>query len=244
MLINLNSNITSKYANMVICQVNEVPCFMPATYLIDSIDVTCFFKPQRYTALHDYISLSINTSSYEDMKNSDADTITDFYCDLDYFHIKYTKFECYNGTEPYHYYLFDIYKKIIPTLTKCVFETLFIDRLFMQSFNKLIAEKIHTLKVRDYPLALKRNGIINRPSHWPTWLRPALLRREHGRCALCQSDLTALLSSESKGEIDHIIPLNMGGSNDPTNLQLLCRKCNSDKGGNQDLTSGVYSTYW
>jgi 5-methylcytosine-specific restriction endonuclease McrA len=30
-------------------------------------------------------------------------------------------------------------------------------------------------------------------------------------------------------EIDHIIPLALGGSNDPDNLQILCKKCNRKK---------------
>lgn len=40
-------------------------------------------------------------------------------------------------------------------------------------------------------------------------------------CMSCKSsrDLT----------IDHIIPVSMGGSNDHSNLQLLCRMCNSNK---------------
>ncbi|MGE4283733.1 MAG: HNH endonuclease [Clostridia bacterium] len=40
-------------------------------------------------------------------------------------------------------------------------------------------------------------------------------------CVVCaaEKDLT----------IDHIIPLSRGGTNEITNLQVLCRKCNSKK---------------
>jgi len=37
----------------------------------------------------------------------------------------------------------------------------------------------------------------------------------------------------SKLEIDHIVPLARGGSNDETNLQVLCARCNSSKGSYQ-----------
>ena len=42
-----------------------------------------------------------------------------------------------------------------------------------------------------------------------------------GPCALC---------SEPAAEIDHIVPLSRGGSNEPENLQALCSKgCNNEK---------------
>jgi len=42
-------------------------------------------------------------------------------------------------------------------------------------------------------------------------------------CALCGLAGAGLT-------IDHIVPLHHGGSNDPTNLQILCISCNSSKG--------------
>ena len=35
-------------------------------------------------------------------------------------------------------------------------------------------------------------------------------------------------------DVDHIIPRKHGGSDDPTNLQALCWKCNGDKGAGDD----------
>lgn len=51
----------------------------------------------------------------------------------------------------------------------------------------------------------------------------ALFERQEGRCASCRSpdDL----------EIDHRLPIILGGTSDPSNLQLLCRTCNRSKGG-------------
>lgn len=39
--------------------------------------------------------------------------------------------------------------------------------------------------------------------------------------------------------IDHFIPLEMGGKNDPSNYLSACRKCNKDKGG---LAPGAFCT--
>lgn len=58
-------------------------------------------------------------------------------------------------------------------------------------------------------------------------VRPdAILRRDvyalHGcRCLCC--------GETEKIELDHVIPVSLGGSNDVDNLQPLCRSCNSKK---------------
>lgn len=43
------------------------------------------------------------------------------------------------------------------------------------------------------------------------------------KCACCRVRL------RGKGQIDHIIALACGGTNDASNLQLMCRTCNSAK---------------
>jgi 5-methylcytosine-specific restriction endonuclease McrA len=45
-----------------------------------------------------------------------------------------------------------------------------------------------------------------------------------GLCAGCHRELNG------KFEIDHVMPILLGGSNWPENLQLLCRRCNRSKG--------------
>lgn len=47
-------------------------------------------------------------------------------------------------------------------------------------------------------------------------------QRDGGRCVKC--------GSQEKLEFDHIIPLSKGGNNTARNIQLLCEKCNRQKG--------------
>lgn len=53
----------------------------------------------------------------------------------------------------------------------------------------------------------------------------ALLQRQKYKCAECSTSVRM----KSFRHIDHIVPLSRGGSNWPTNLQVLCPPCNLKK---------------
>ena len=50
----------------------------------------------------------------------------------------------------------------------------------------------------------------------------AAMQRSDGRCVAC--------GSKEDLEVDHIIPVAKGGTNDTENLQMLCKPCNMSKG--------------
>jgi 5-methylcytosine-specific restriction endonuclease McrA len=50
-----------------------------------------------------------------------------------------------------------------------------------------------------------------------------LMRLQRGKCVYC------LVSIRRTFHVDHIIPIKLGGSNAPENLQLLCAPCNQTK---------------
>jgi 5-methylcytosine-specific restriction endonuclease McrA len=50
-----------------------------------------------------------------------------------------------------------------------------------------------------------------------------LMHKQRARCACCKTSIAAIY------EIDHIMPLSKGGSNDIVNIQLLCPPCNRRK---------------
>ena len=81
-----------------------------------------------------------------------------------------------------------------------------------QSFSHLIKE----LKIRFLDSKLQR--------HQPTKEeRQRLLDKADGCCELCKKEIKKAF------DVDHIIPLAEGGTNDEVNLQVLCKPCHFEK---------------
>jgi 5-methylcytosine-specific restriction protein A len=55
-------------------------------------------------------------------------------------------------------------------------------------------------------------------------IRVIVLRRDNWTCLQCNKKLIG-----SDATVDHRIPLTRGGTNELTNLQAMCRSCNSSK---------------
>ena len=61
-------------------------------------------------------------------------------------------------------------------------------------------------------------------------LRYQVLQESGGRCALCGAT-----AKDAVLQVDHIVPRSRGGSNEKSNLQVLCQRCNGGK-NNKDQT--------
>jgi len=83
-----------------------------------------------------------------------------------------------------------------------------VEFLFMR--NIVFAENCLTTNRKREPIGLS--------------LRFKVMQRDKFRCKLCGND-----STSSKLEIDHIIPVSLGGKNTLDNLQTLCFNCNRGK---------------
>jgi 5-methylcytosine-specific restriction endonuclease McrA len=59
-------------------------------------------------------------------------------------------------------------------------------------------------------------------THISVEIRKYVFERDGGRCVNCDS--------KNELQTDHIIPLKLGGSSEPENLQILCAPCNRRKG--------------
>ncbi|NBB80981.1 MAG: hypothetical protein GVY36_16305 [Verrucomicrobia bacterium] len=61
-------------------------------------------------------------------------------------------------------------------------------------------------------------------------LRRQLYGEQEGKCAECGKDLEEAQHEQgSPFELDHIVPFSLGGGNERSNMQLLCRECNNSK---------------
>lgn len=124
-----------------------------------------------------------------------------------------------------------------------VLHLLFGNRAFLLKFNLAVAGYLRSHKLPIPPECLGSDGnIARRPL--PIWVRDAVFYRDHGRCVLCQVDLSGLLSPDRVDHFDHMVPLAAWGTNDVCNIQLLCEACNLRKAAGEPITGHRYTAWW
>ncbi|VUZ28879.1 Uncharacterised protein [uncultured Comamonas sp.] len=140
------------------------------------------------------------------------------------------------------------YEDLMKQTVHEVFHVVFQNRELMMDFNSYVSgilEHAQWDQVEDFDRSLlASNGTLARVRP-PRWAQRAVFFRDRGRCVLCDSDLTGLMSIENVENYDHIVPLSRWGINDITNLQLLCAPCNQrDKRDGAPITSGRYQSWY
>lgn len=128
-------------------------------------------------------------------------------------------------------------------LTDEAFHILFANRTFLLKFNLAVAGFLRNRGAAIPAEYLGSDGRIKRHP-LPVWTRDGVFYRDHGRCVLCQVDLSGLLSTDRTDHFDHMVPLALWGTNDPCNIQLVCEACNLKKAAGEPVTGDRYSAWW
>lgn len=140
-------------------------------------------------------------------------------------------------------YVEDIIVPLMETLegniVRDTFYLLFNNKHFLFEFNKILAK--HISQVNGFT-----DGSVKRCNVIPEWLKKAIYFRDNGVCQKCGRDLSGTFQIvEERGiHFDHIVPLEKGGTNDTTNFQLLCSKCNLKKSKKLVPPQSYYQYYW
>lgn len=218
-------------------------------------------KPTKLTLLHEYIYAMIAVSQRDDyhhnddLYDDDETLVKPLEDDLQIYGISFEPVQKFkqrldygdaDDERPFRDW-FDVYEESFEQLweksTDEVFHLLFANRMFLLKFNRTLAMYLEEGNVTLPPNVLDDKGKIKRVA-MPSWVKKAVYCRDHGRCVMCQKDLTGLLSTDRHVHYDHMVPLNMWGTNDPCNIQLMCEACNLKKSGGIIATGYLYPAWW
>ena len=121
----------------------------------------------------------------------------------------------------YHYEKVKEEMDILPNGdTKVAYKALLYDYEYLL---KTIVKRLHTYKAQlEKPFA--KEETIKRKS-LPIGYRVQVFKRDNFTCQMCN----ATKQGGAILEVDHIIPISRGGTDDLDNLQTLCSKCNGSK---------------
>lgn len=172
----------------------------------------CFGDNYRYTTFE--LAIQHYHGTIEKMKEWIAQNIEE------------NQFDYLEVAAEYTNYLEENYYDVIDNIKREVLYLLFQNRTFLMHFNIFMSDALEGKSIRK---------------SLPQWVKRAVFYRDNGRCVMCQKDLSGLVDIEEDYEkqFDHIVPLEQGGLNDISNIQLMCCDCNCKK-GTQIYTSNVY----
>ncbi|MEV6279123.1 HNH endonuclease [Nocardia sp. NPDC051832] len=128
----------------------------------------------------------------------------------------------------------ETYDQLLHTMAAEVFHTVFPYRTMLYNLNRIAAAVVSELDAEMCSEEPKVASLFAQPGRlarkkFPDWAQPVVCHRDRNHCTYCRCDLTRGGTPLGKGNFDHMVPLAEGGLNDITNIQLLCRDCNSEK---------------
>lgn len=140
------------------------------------------------------------------------------------------------------------FEELLGRATREVFFVLFQNRRILLKFNEMMASQLRLGAAGELE-RLSSGGVFARPGVLrrvapPGWVKRAVYFRDRGMCVMCAADLSGVLAIGSEENYDHIVPLAAGGLNDVTNIQLLCKPCNSKKRIGRAITSNCYEAWY
>lgn len=258
----VDNNISMGIANQVILELDGINEFNLKQW-IEYCDINYLKKcttPHKKTLLHNYIEAVYDFQlGYLLDKHFSMEVINELLIIFDLHNVDYSyidKFEFrgedddsvdkdYEEVDELASKLYELFQdKLMGVVVDDVFTLLYSNKKFLYDFNLQLSELIVNLKKIDNPDCLKKDGVINRCDYIPQWLKDGVFHRDKGRCQICGCDLTRMLNLDNKINYDHIIPLDNGGTNDPTNFQITCEHCNKSKGARSSEFNNIADPFW
>ncbi|PAE87666.1 HNH endonuclease [Shouchella clausii] len=224
-------------------------------------------KPNKLTAVHHYLYFFQDIADeLDNLYRSDYDLVRTYdfiFRILEEVNLKpnipppdfdgcgdeyHEKCNCKDVVEQLIGYIKEHQAKINELIVHAAFQFIFQDRRFLHDFHLelsiFIEENMEEIE-KQFPEYVTNKKRIKRV-YFPRWLTDAVFYRDKGTCSNpeCRCDLSNLIRTQNTKHIDHIVPLDLHGSNDASNFQLLCQPCNTSKGAKSTASSSVNAPYW
>jgi hypothetical protein len=134
----------------------------------------------------------------------------------------------------------DLFQSGLNSFVESAFAHLWFRKAFLFDFNIRLAEKISPLLKSEHP-ELESDGRLPRAQHFNKWIIDLIINREAGLCHYCKNPVAIPGLYNQTYDIDHMVPIARGGTNDPTNLVLSCSICNNKKRANIQSIPDTFS---
>jgi len=214
-------------------------------------------NPNKRTVVHDYIrAVYLESQNYMLGKHYVVGEIKEMqellehysidYLSIGYIDVSEMKFdEVDDELEGYAEKLQSFFiDNILDMVVDDTFTILFMDKNFLHEFNRQCSNVIKKLLKSNLHDVLKQDGVINRITYYPKWMKRGIEYRDKLRCSICGCDLSTAFTTIKDTNFDHIIPLQIGGNNDQTNWQLTCESCNKSKGARSSEYKNIVFPFW